>query len=210
MSGTQLGLPLNEDSEAAELLSIPGVEITLKPHFLPVTQADDFLNTILKETPWRQDHLVFAGKKVLIPRLQAWVGDASSAYGYSGLQLSPLPWNTTLLQIKSLVEAEAKTHFNSVLLNYYRDGHDSVAWHADDEKELGPEPVIASLSLGCSRLFELKQSKQKPALKYQCFLEHGSLLLMGRGLQQNYLHQVPKQKEVTRARVNLTFRKIIL
>lgn len=190
-------------------ISLPDAAITLHQTFIPAPQADKLLSEIIETTPWRQDHLSFGGKKVLIPRLQAWMGDASSKYGYSGLELNPLPWSDILYKLKEAIETIANTDFNSVLLNYYRDGHDSVAWHSDDEKELGNDPIVASLSLGVSRRFELKHRHKKPIIKFKCQLDHGSLLIMGSGLQSNWHHQVPKQKEISQARVNLTFRKII-
>jgi alkylated DNA repair dioxygenase AlkB len=201
---------LNSNTPLIEPLDFPDANIVMHRHFLPALESDDLLATIINETSWRQDHLNFGGKKVPIPRLQAWMGDVSSEYGYSGLKLKRLPWSTTILRIKAKIEAQTSASFNSVLLNYYRDGNDSVAWHSDDEKELGADPIIASLSLGTTRLFEFKHRYLKPTLKYDCALTHGSLLLMGAGLQQNWQHQVPKQKEIIDGRVNLTFRKIIL
>jgi alkylated DNA repair dioxygenase AlkB len=156
---------------------------------------------------WQQDTLKFGGKQVLVPRLQAWYGDATSNYGYSGLHLTPLPWTPLLLAIKEKIESSFDIFFNSVLLNYYRNGHDSVAWHSDNEKALGPDPLIASVSLGVERKFELKR-RDGNAQKTSLELADGSLLLMGKGLQQHWSHQIPKQSWVTEPRINLTFRFI--
>jgi alkylated DNA repair dioxygenase AlkB len=205
-----LSFALGETTPQLENLILPDADASLHHNFLTTQQAGKLLSTLIIETPWRQDHLTFGGRKVAIPRLQAWIGDASKNYGYSGLQLNPLSWTPSLLKIKRLIEQQLDTEFNSVLLNYYRNGQDSVSWHSDDEKELGPDPFIASLSLGVSRRFELKHRHRKPTVKFKCQLDHGSLLVMGAGLQQNWLHQIPKQKEIIQPRVNLTFRKIIL
>lgn len=163
------------------------------------------MRVLLDETAWRQDTLRFGGKEVLVPRLQAWYGERR--YGYSGLKLAPLPWTPTLDAIRHRIAEHCGTLFNSVLINYYRDGNDSVAWHSDDERELGPDPCIASLSFGATRRFELKHRVQ-PRTKMQLLLEDGSLLMMGRGLQGNWRHQLPKDPTVTAPRLNLTFRLI--
>jgi alkylated DNA repair dioxygenase AlkB len=160
---------------------------------------------LLAETAWRQDTLKFGGKEVLVPRLQAWYGERR--YAYSGLRLVPLPWTPVLDEIRRKISAICGLEFNSVLLNYYRDGNDSVAWHSDDERELGPDPLIASLSLGATRRFELKHRTRKQS-KVNMLLEDGSLLLMGKGLQQHWTHQLPKDASVTAPRLNLTFRLI--
>lgn len=163
------------------------------------------LHALLTETPWRQDSLNFGGKPVLVPRLQAWYGDRR--YGYSGLKLAPLPWTPVLDGIRRKISQAAQLEFNSVLVNYYRDGNDSVAWHSDDERELGPDPRIASLSLGATRRFELKHRTRKQT-RMSMPLENGSLLLMGSGLQRHWMHQLPKEAGITLPRINLTFRFI--
>ena len=144
-----------------------------------------------------------------MPRLQAWFGEAHCRYAYSGLQLPPLPWTPALLELRARVEGLAGRPFNSVLLNYYRDGRDSVSWHSDDEKELGPDPVVASLSLGAPRRFQMKHRSRGDLPRPAWELGHGSLLLMGRGSQTGWRHQLPKQPGVKEARVNLTFRSIV-
>ena len=175
-------------------------------------ESQALLEALLQQIPWRQESLWIAGQQRAVPRLQCWMGDAESLYGYSGMRLTPEPWHPAVLQIKLQVEELSKQAFNSVLLNLYRDGSDSVAWHADDEKELGEDPVIASVSLGAERPFQLKRKAaasagQSPE-KHQIMLRNGSILIMGKGIQNNWLHQVPKVKSLTEPRINLTFRQI--
>jgi len=203
----QPSLFLDENTQSAEIIRLPDAELHYYPAFLAELAGHRVLESLLKETPWQQDHLVFGGRRVPVPRLQAWYGNRECRYGYSGLMLAPLPWTPTLHELRSMVEDVTGEPFNCVLLNHYRNGHDSVSWHSDDEPELGPDPVIASLSLGEARKFELKH--RKTGLKSVCELGHGSLLVMGRGIQQNWQHQAPKQSGVTGSRLNLTFRNIV-
>ena len=156
---------------------------------------------------WKQDRLKLYGKSIPLPRLTAWYGDAGAAYTYSGIKSEPNPWNDGLLHLKQRIEAMAGTTFNSVLLNWYRDGQDSLSWHADDEKELGPNPVIASANFGATRNFSLRRNEDK-SQKIMLPLKHGTLLLMKGGLQHHWQHQVPKQTGVKGSRFNLTFRTI--
>ncbi len=156
---------------------------------------------------WRQDEMMIAGKRTPIPRLQAWYGDAGSQYGYSGIALPPLSWTKALLQIKQTIETITQQRFNSVLANYYRNGQDSVSWHQDNEPELGQNPIIASLSLGETRQFQLRHTKGKyPTIKLN--LPHNTLLLMSGSTQKNWQHQIPKTKKAVGPRINLTFRLI--
>jgi alkylated DNA repair dioxygenase AlkB len=208
MQNLQIPFHLEQSPETMEKLQLADADIQLFPHFLSSNEADHYFELLKTQTPWQQDSLNFGGKAVLIPRLQAWVGDRQSLYSYSGLSLNPLPWTSVLESLKKQIEKACESEFNSVLLNYYRDGRDSVAWHSDDEKELGSEPVIASLSLGIPRRFELKHKTRKH-LKSSCELGNGSLLVMGKGVQQHWQHQIPKQEEVATGRINLTFRRIL-
>jgi alkylated DNA repair dioxygenase AlkB len=189
----------------AETLRIPDAELTYVPGFYDAAESAHVLETLLAETPWRQDTLRFGGKEVPVPRLQAWYGERR--YGYSGLQLLPQPWTPLLDALRSKVASATRLEFNSVLVNYYRDGNDSVSWHADDEKELGPDPLIASLSFGATRRFELKHRTLKRT-RMNLELASGSLLLMGTGLQRYWMHQLPKDAGITLPRINLTFRFI--
>jgi alkylated DNA repair dioxygenase AlkB len=203
----QIPFPQASDSPLEKLSLLDG-EVLFYPGFIAEQEADSCYNTLYRDTPWRQDHLNFGGKSVPIPRLQAWYGETNSRYGYSGLALNPLPWTPLLATLKARIEVIADTTFNSVLVNYYRDGRDSVSWHSDDEKELGKDPVIASLSFGASRNFALRHRNEK-GQKFTCALTNGSLLVMGAGIQRNWQHQVPKQPAVCEGRINLTFRAVL-
>ena len=179
------------------------------PQIVDSAEATQMFETLIANIPWQQEHLRIAGKLRAIPRLQCWMGDRTSEYGYSGVRLTPCPWHETVKVIHDRVADLSGTTFNSVLINYYRNGQDSVAWHADDESELGESPVIASVSLGAERIFELKQKHQTPAKKYKLPLRHASLLIMGGTMQQHWLHQLPKVQGLNEGRINLTFRNII-
>lgn len=160
------------------------------------------------EIRWAQEKIRIYGRDVDLPRLTAWHGDSGASYSYSGITHAPHPWTELLLLIKKKVEARAKAHFNSVLLNFYRSGRDGVAWHSDDEPELGPQPVIASASFGAARTFQLKHKFSKDAKRVDLELPGGSLLIMRGPTQKNWLHQVPKTKKDVQPRINLTFRAI--
>jgi alkylated DNA repair dioxygenase AlkB len=142
------------------------------------------------------------GRRVLIPRLTAWHGAAG--YVYSGIEMTPAPWNEPLLEIKAVAEAWAGQAFNSVLLNLYRDGRDSVSWHADNEPGLGRDPVIASVSLGAMRRFQMKHRRREARVALD--LRSGSCLVMAGATQHHWLHQVPKTSRPVGPRINLTFR----
>jgi alkylated DNA repair dioxygenase AlkB len=191
-------------SKRQEIL-LADAELSYIPSFYDSAASAALFTTLITETPWRQDTLRFGGKEVAIPRLQAWYGE--KGYGYSGLQLTPLPWTAALAAIRQRVAEYCGIDFNSVLINYYRNGNDSVAWHSDDERELGPDPRIASLSFGATRRFDMKHRTRKP-MKTQMLLESGSLLVMGSGMQRHWVHQLPKDPQVGAARLNLTFRLI--
>ena len=151
------------------------------------------------------------GQRIAVPRLTAWFGDPRATYSYSGITMTPEAWTPLLLELKSLVEPKALgTPFNSVLLNLYRDGNDSVSWHSDDEPELGTNPVIASVSLGQARTFRLKHKRDDSIPPVEIELTHGSLLVMSGALQHFWKHQLPKRKSKSLGpRINLTFRRIL-
>jgi alkylated DNA repair dioxygenase AlkB len=146
-------------------------------------------------------------KQTLTPRLTAWYGDPQTNYAFTGLKLDPMPWTPELLEIKARVEPLAGVTFNSVLLNYYRDGNDSVAWHGDKENVLGKRPVIASVSFGQVRSFDIR-SKPDHREIYSIRLEHGSFLLMKAGLQEAFEHRIAKSSRPMKPRINLTFRVV--
>lgn len=163
----------------------------------------------LKESiNWTQDEIFMFGRKVKIPRLSSWYGDPDANYSYSGLQLTPNKWTEELIEIKTIAENKSKQIYNSVLLNFYRDGNDSMGWHSDDEKELGVNPAIASVSLGGERRFLIRERKDHKN-KREITLKNGSLLIMKSGFQSRYQHSIPKTKKKVGERINLTFRKIV-
>ncbi|MFA7553545.1 MAG: alpha-ketoglutarate-dependent dioxygenase AlkB [Spongiibacteraceae bacterium] len=192
---------------ATYALDIPDADIHYYPQFLAEPQST--YQTLLKEIQWRQDTIRIYGKPLLIPRLNAWYGDREAAYSYSGLTMKPLPWTPCLQALKQQLETYLNVQFNSVLLNHYRDGNDSVAWHSDDEPELGTAPIIASLSLGATRRFSLRSLVNKTAAPLHIDLEPGSLLVMQGSTQRCWQHQVAKTTQPTEGRINLTFRRII-
>lgn len=170
--------------------------------------GDFFLQKFIVETPWKQTVQKMYDKEVVTPRLTAWYGDLGTDYSHPGRISNPIPWTPELLAIKKMVEPLAGTKFNSVLLNYYRDGNDSVAWHSDKESILGRHPVIASVSFGQVRSFDIR-NKTDHREKYSVRLEHGSFLLMKSGLQERWEHRIAKSLKPMKARVNLTFRVVI-
>ncbi len=168
----------------------------------------DLMHVLQQTIEWRQEYLTIFGKTHPTPRLTAWYGEAHCIYKYSGHTCLPLPWTAQLLSIKNQVEQLASGHtFNCVLLNYYRDGRDKMGWHADDEKELGHNPVIASVSFGATRRFDFKHKVQREE-KFSLDLHSGSVLIMQGDLQHHWLHQLPAQKRIQEPRINLTFRNI--
>jgi alkylated DNA repair dioxygenase AlkB len=187
---------------------MPDADVTFYPQCFSPDEADALLQALTARISWKQEQIQLFGSSVMIPRLTAWYGDPGRVYSYSGITQQPLPWTDDLLLIKARVEQFAGAGFNSVLLNYYRDGQDSVSWHSDDEPELGTNPLIASVSFGAARQFQFKH-KDDPQQRASIELTHGSLLLMGGATQHCWKHQIPKSKRVTAARINLTFRTII-
>jgi alkylated DNA repair dioxygenase AlkB len=166
---------------------------------------DEVLARLLAETAWRSETITLWGRQYPQPRLTAWHGE--KAYSYSGLRLEPLPFSPLQLLIKDAVEAASGRRFNSVLLNYYRDGRDSMGMHSDNEAELGQAPAIASLSFGAARNFVLQHKRTKQRIKLA--LTDGSLLLMAGSLQANWVHGINKIGGSVGPRVNLTFRLIV-
>ena len=184
------------------------------------------MDALLGELAWQQDDIELYGKTHKVPRLSCWYGEPNLRYSYSGISAKALPWTPLLRQIKNRVNTllgvqanssarfdkapdfKGKPYFNSVLCNLYRNGDDGVAWHADDEAELGEQPIIASLSFGALRQFQLKHRYQ-PALRHSMQLPHGSVLLMQGQTQSHWLHQLAKSKKPLLPRINLTFRRIV-
>ena len=191
-------------------LHLPDADVTYLQSLDLGASPETILTALIGEIPWRQESVTLWGKTYKQPRLIAWYGDPGRVYRYSGLELEPRPWTSLLSTIKATVETAVGHGFNSVLLNYYRNQDDSMGFHSDDEKELGPTPIIASLSLGAERVFEFKSRHQPRANPIRLTLASGSLLLMQGDTQRNYKHGLPKQARPSGPRVNLTFRTIIL
>jgi alkylated DNA repair dioxygenase AlkB len=185
---------------------LPGADILFDAHFLPLPAADALLKTFSNTIAWEQRSILLFGKLHPQPRLTAWYGDPDASYTYSGLRWLPLPWLPELAALRAQLEAVSGTRFNSVLLNLYRDGHDSMGFHADDEPELGPAPTIASISLGATRRFRLRPQPGLAASPLGLDLTSGSLLLMRGNTQHNWQHAVPKTARPVGPRLNLTFR----
>lgn len=182
-------------------------EVYWHRRFYPAAEADHLLAALSSELAWREERILIFGKPATVPRLMCWYGDAAARYRYSGVDHEPLPWTPSLSAVRATIEGFCGAPFNSVLANYYRNGRDSMGCHADDEKELGTNPVIASLSLGASRLFRLYH--QKPTAAVSLNLGHGDLLIMAGSLQHHWRHALPKSRQQTAPRINLTFRNII-
>lgn len=188
------------------LTVIENGEYIFLPNYFNKVESDLFLNNLKNNINWKQESMNMYGKQLNFPRLTAWYGDNDKPYSFSGIKLSPQPWNEELLQIKNKIEQKALVNFNSVLLNRYRNGNDSISWHTDAEKELGKNPIIASVNFGATRKFQLRHIHTKE--KFEIELTHGSLLIMQGELQHFWQHQVPKTTQNVTERINLTFRVI--
>lgn len=188
---------------------MPDAEVLLLRRLDLPRPAPVLLSELIRDTPWRSEEITVWGKRHLQPRLIAWYGDDGSNYTYSGIAMNPMPWTHTLSELRMLVETKCDAVFNSVLLNYYRDGRDSMGMHSDNEPELGVRPVIASLSLGQSRLFGFKRKGHSHIPLVNVELESGSLLLMKGDTQRNWKHGIAKSSRPLGPRVNLTFRRIV-
>ncbi len=173
------------------------------PCFLNASEADVLFHQLLEQVPWRQE----SGRFGPMPRLTAWYADAGRSYSYSGVTHIGLEWIPPLVALKHRLEATCEASFNSALLNRYRDGRDSMGWHADNERELGINPAIASVSLGSARRFRLKHLQTGETLEFD--LSHGSLLLMAGTTQHHWQHAVPKSTRSVGERINVTFREIV-
>ncbi len=179
-------------------------EAFFTPEGLAPAAADRAFADLRAEIDWRQETAMLFGRRIPLPRLTAWYGD--TGYAYSGIRHPPAPWPPRLEAIKAMVEEIAHARFNSVLLNLYRDGRDSMGWHSDDETVLGPEPLIASLSLGAARRFQFRHRRTGETVSFD--LPHGACLVMKGRCQANWRHQIPKTRRPVTARINLTFRRL--
>ncbi len=185
--------------------NIPDAEIEYYPNFFDNQKSDDLFQKLQTEVPWQQDNITVYGKNHPQPRLTALFGNAGKPYGYSNIIMHPNPWTPLIMHIKNEIEEVCQQNFTTVLLNNYRNGKDSNGWHADNEKELGRNPIIASVSFGAERVFQLKHNTITN-LKQNITLQHGSLLLMKGTTQHFWKHQIPKTAKEIGPRINLTFR----
>ncbi|WP_299524376.1 alpha-ketoglutarate-dependent dioxygenase AlkB [Winogradskyella sp.] len=195
-------------SQEKQHLILPNAELLYIPNFFDKQQSDNYFKTISTQTNWQHNDITVFGKTYKEPRLTALFGNENKPYGYSNLVMYPKPLTPTLQIIKGEVENISKTTFNTLLINLYRNGNDSNGWHADNEKELGKNPVIASVSFGEERPFHFKHRTLKDQ-RYKLHLQHGSLLLMKGEMQHYWLHQIAKTKKEIQPRINLTFRELI-
>ncbi|MDG1495365.1 MAG: alpha-ketoglutarate-dependent dioxygenase AlkB [Porticoccaceae bacterium] len=188
-------LPLTDKRQA---------QISFWPNWLDGGRADALLGQSINHIDWRSDQIRIAGKIIPIPRLQQWFGDPGTSYTYSNIRLPAVAFPDWIEKLREAIEDQSGERFNRALVNYYRDGSDSVDWHADDEAELGFEPLVASLSLGAERVFQLRHNITQERLDIS--LPHGSLLVMGAGIQSYWQHRIGKSKKIQQPRVNFTFR----
>jgi len=197
--------PVSDDGSVA--IDLPDGALRLWPEAFAAIEAGELFDGLRHGIDWQQEEVVIFGARRPVPRLVAWHGDASAHYTYSGTPHVPRPWTPQLQRIREHVERLSGAGFNAVLLNLYRDGRDGMGWHADDEPELGPAPVIASVSFGATRRFCLRHRRRKE-LKLDLSLGHGSLLLMAGSTQRHWVHAVPKTTRLVGERINLTFRRV--
>lgn len=190
-------------------IKIPDGKVTFYEGFFSLEESHRLMKSLIKTIDWTQDEVVVYGKRHKIPRLNAWYGDEGKVMKYSGLSLEPKAWTAELLEIKYKLEEATGEKFNSCLLNYYRDGKDGMGWHQDNEKELGLNPIIASVTFGETRPFQLKHISNKELKKVDIPLSNGSLLLMAGETQHYWKHQIPKTTKTLESRINLTFRQIL-
>lgn len=195
-------------SSEQEQFNLPNAEIEYYPNFYQTLEANHLFQTLLNETAWIQDNITVFGRTYKQPRLTALYGESNQPYSYSNITMHPKPFTPLIKSIQSKIERKSENRFNTVLLNLYRNGNDSNGWHADNEKELGQNPIIASLSLGEIRPFHFKHRQLKNQ-RYKLFLNHGSLLLMKGEMQHFWLHQIAKTKKPIKERINLTFRFLV-
>lgn len=212
---------------AWESIDLPGAEIALDREWLPTPAADALFQALREQVPWEMHRIRLFGREADSPRLSCWIGDPGASYAYSGRRHEPHPWPEALGPVRERVSAACDVAFNSVLANLYRDGRDAMGWHRDDEPELGPRPVIASLSLGASRRFLVKpvaatraaadaargtHGAASPRVRTRATaieLRHGSLLVMRGETQRRYRHALPRTAITKGPRINLTFRRVL-
>lgn len=190
-------------------LALPGADVRYIESWLDADSAQSVLTRLGSEVAYSQHRVRMFGRELMAPRLSAWVGDADAVYTYSRVRHQPLPWTPTLADLRDRLLGQFGVRFNSVLVNRYRDGADSMGWHADDEPELGPQPVIASISLGATRQMRFRSREAGRRESMAMSLEHGSLLWMAGATQRQYQHAITKTRSEVGERINLTFRVVL-
>lgn len=218
--GADVGLSVSSGSAAAAAVAgpvrtaggggfvrvrLPDAEVDYRAGFFAPTEARALFDGLRAEIRWERHRVRIRGREVECPRLSGWEGEA--AYSYSGLTLRPAPWTSQVAAVRRRIEATTGDAFNSVLANLYRDGGDRLGWHADDEPELGPSPVIASVSFGAPRRFLLRPKRGGASVPI--VLEPGSLLIMRGATQRHWVHSLPPTRRPVGPRINLTFRRIL-
>jgi alkylated DNA repair dioxygenase AlkB len=189
-------------------LPLVDADVSFDPHWLAEDEAERLFRGLRGEVAWETHHVRLFGREHASPRLSCWIGDPGTAYRYSGTLFEPRPWPSSLRRLRERLCAELDAGFNSVLANRYRDGRDCMGWHSDSEPELGPAPLIASVSLGATRRFVLKH-RARPQDKLAIELPRGSLLVMAGATQRHYRHALPRTAKAVGERINLTFRQIL-
>lgn len=190
-----------------ERLPLEGADVRYRADAYAPSRADALFAALHREIPWEQHRLRLFGREIPAPRLSCWIGDAGTAYTYSRVRFEPRAWPPALASLREDLAARFDLRFNSVLANLYRNERDSMGWHSDDERELGVEPVIASLSFGAERRFRFR-SRELKCVSLAVVLAHGSVLVMRGATQRLYQHDLPKSAAPCGARINLTFRWI--
>ena len=193
--------------QPGEVLPLEDAEIRYWPDAFGPEEAAELFARLRARIDWRQEEVLIFGRRRLVPRLVAWHGDTGATYAYSGTVHVPDPWTPDLERVRDRVQVLTGLHFNSVLLNLYRDGRDGMGWHADDEPELGRDPAIASVTFGSTRRFCLRHRRRKGS-RLDLLPGSGSLLLMSGPTQHHWLHAVPKTAQAAGERINLTFRRV--
>jgi alkylated DNA repair dioxygenase AlkB len=189
------------------VFDLPNASVEYYPNFFDAEKTKMLFDKLLNDIPWQQDEITVFGKTYPQPRLTSLFGNEGKQYSYSNIVMQPHSWNPLTMYVKSEVEEICNENFTTVLLNLYRDGNDSNGWHADNEKELGRNPVIASVSFGAERIFHLQHNSLQES-KLKITLESGSLLIMKGETQHFWKHQIPKTTKSVGPRINLTFRII--
>lgn len=194
--------------QSFEKIQMPDADVSILRDLDTHAPHEIIFKRLLGDTKWQQREMNIYGKKILQPRLTAWYGDPDRAYVYSGIKNPPMPWTDLLREIRRKIEDCTDHKFNSVLLNYYRDNNDSMGFHSDDERELGPEPAIASLSFGDARTFLFRHRQRKELGTTSVLLTDGSVLLMKGRTQHYWKHAINRESRSCGPRINLTFRRI--